>query len=56
MLAGSELVARYVLSDTASGAPKERAFCNRCGTPLWTIPNGAKGRFLMVRATLLSNW
>lgn len=45
----------YTLRDTASGNPKEKAFCRTCGCPLWTVPQAAKGKFLIVRTALLEN-
>lgn len=56
VLTGSDLITRYTLNDTASSAPKEKAFCGRCGATLWTVPTSAQGKFLMVRASLFSDW
>ncbi|CAK7238454.1 hypothetical protein SEUCBS140593_010704 [Sporothrix eucalyptigena] len=56
IVTGHDAIARCVLDDTSSGAPKEKFFCSSCGSTLWTVPAGVKGKFLMVRATLLSNW
>lgn len=46
-------VSTYTFTDTASGAPKEKAFCKTCGTPLWTVPAAAKGTHRIVRTAML---
>ncbi|KFA56279.1 hypothetical protein S40293_00028 [Stachybotrys chartarum IBT 40293] len=43
----------YILSETASGAPKTKSFCGTCGCTLWTVPQSATGKFLIVRTSLI---
>ncbi|KFA65799.1 hypothetical protein S40285_10399 [Stachybotrys chlorohalonatus IBT 40285] len=46
-------IREYTLSDTASGAPKIKSFCGTCGCTLWTVPQSAKGKFLIIRTSLI---
>ncbi|KAI3530424.1 hypothetical protein CTAM01_12217 [Colletotrichum tamarilloi] len=53
VLSGSDLISNFTLADTSSGSPKEKSFCRTCGTPLWTTPSSAKGRYILIRTSLL---
>ncbi|KAK1676931.1 Mss4-like protein [Colletotrichum godetiae] len=55
VVSGSELIANFTLADTSSGSPKEKSFCRTCGTPLWTTPASAKGRYVLIRTSLLES-
>ncbi|KAH7349246.1 Mss4-like protein [Plectosphaerella cucumerina] len=50
-----DAISEYTFTDTSSGSPKLKAFCRTCGCPLWTVPNAAKGKFLLIRTTLLED-
>ncbi|KAK4233073.1 Mss4-like protein, partial [Achaetomium macrosporum] len=53
---GEHLIATYTITDTSSGAPKDKTFCRTCGVPLWTVPASARGTHLLIRPSLLSEW
>ncbi|KAL2128289.1 hypothetical protein VTI74DRAFT_9390 [Chaetomium olivicolor] len=53
---GEHLITTYTFTDTSSGAPKDKAFCRTCGTPLWTVPASVRGTHLLIRPSLLSEW
>ncbi|KAK4118548.1 hypothetical protein N657DRAFT_628326 [Parathielavia appendiculata] len=53
---GTQLITTYTSTDTCSGAPKAKAFCQMCGAPLWTVPASARGTHLLIRPSLLSEW
>jgi hypothetical protein len=50
-----DAISEYTFTDTSSGSPKLKAFCRTCGCPLWTVPSAAKGKFLLIRTTLLED-
>ncbi|KAK1716153.1 Mss4-like protein [Colletotrichum acutatum] len=54
VLSGIDLISNFTLTDTSSGSPKEKSFCRTCGTPLWTTPASAKGRYILIRTSLLA--
>lgn len=47
------VMSSYTFTDTSSAFPKEKVFCRTCGVTLWTVPNSAKGKYLMIRAPVL---
>ncbi|KAK1621678.1 Mss4-like protein [Colletotrichum phormii] len=53
VVSGSDLISNFTLADTSSGSPKEKSFCR---TPLWTTPASAKGRYVLIRTSLLESW
>jgi hypothetical protein len=52
---GQENLSFYTLDDTSSGSPKEKAFCKTCGSPVWTVPGQAKGKFVIIRTAILDS-
>ncbi|BCS29310.1 GFA family protein [Aspergillus puulaauensis] len=49
------LVARYeITTGTASGKPKDKYFCRRCGCTLFTIPFTAGAKEIVVRPALMT--
>jgi hypothetical protein len=42
-------------SETASGLPKPKCFCTRCGCTLYTVPAKWNGERIVVRTTLFQN-
>ena len=39
----------------ASGNPKEKWFCSKCGTTLWTCPGAMNGQIKVFRLSLIEN-
>ncbi|OAK96916.1 hypothetical protein IQ06DRAFT_282456 [Phaeosphaeriaceae sp. SRC1lsM3a] len=50
---GQDSIATFWHSDTGSGSPKQKYFCQKCGVTLWTVPASATGTYLMVRTAIL---
>ncbi|KAH7381164.1 Mss4-like protein [Phaeosphaeria sp. MPI-PUGE-AT-0046c] len=50
---GQDSIATFHHSDTGSGSPKQKHFCQKCGVTLWTVPASATGTHLMVRTAIL---
>lgn len=46
---GEDRITKHIFKDTASGRPKEKAFCAGCGVTFWTVPESIKGKFILIR-------
>ncbi|RAK78135.1 GFA family protein [Aspergillus fijiensis CBS 313.89] len=46
----------YAITETASGAPKHKYFCGRCGCTVYTVPRATEGGgIVVVRPALIPN-
>ncbi|KZT51997.1 hypothetical protein CALCODRAFT_442262 [Calocera cornea HHB12733] len=50
-----KLVTTYIITDTASGRPKIKCFCKRCGCTLWTLYEKGDMVFRNVRVGLIED-
>ncbi|KAI1103013.1 hypothetical protein F4804DRAFT_246386 [Jackrogersella minutella] len=55
IIAKTDSISSYTLTDTVSGASKEKVFCRKCGCPLWSVPEPARGVIIFIRTSILEN-
>lgn len=53
--AGSELLAKFVVTKTSSGSEKDKIFCKICACTLWTVPMHTGGTHYIVRTSLIED-
>lgn len=45
----------YTIKKTASGFPKKKNFCGKCGCTIFTVPMKFDGQIIVIRPTLLDD-